>query len=278
MWHLFRSFLGATRKEVPSVSSNETRVFGMRERLASDALEEDELSGLSFAPEQAAEDFFAQTHKQPAKGAFQPVHETIRHIADRDWDLPAIPRSTEAIPATLPAEAQTLISEVELNRDVKAFANSGPLPSMAVRSDEAAALKAKIGGEAVTLSLRGTLETAALARSLGLPIVVAGKGLLEEFSSLTAKDYVISTLGSRSAVGNFVHAMVISPVLSVEEILSTNIGHAWLASIIRKEQLLVSYRPIRAAVSCEDLAERAKAMPTDAITIISKQRGLDTNS
>lgn len=278
MWHLFRSFLGATRKEAPRVSSTETRVFGMRERLGSDVLEENELPGLSFTPEQAAEDFFTQTHKQPAKGAFQPVHETIPHLADRDWDLSTIPGFTEAIPSTSPAEAEKLVFEIELNRDARAFANSGPLPSMAVRSDGAVALKAKIGGEAVTLSLRGTLETVGLARSLGLPIVVAGKGLLEEFSSLTATEYVISTLGSRSAVGNFVHAMVISPVLSVEEILATNIGRAWLASIIRKEQLLVSYRPIRAATSCEDLAERAKAMPTDAITIISKQRGLDTNS
>jgi hypothetical protein len=278
MWHLFRSFLGASRKEAPRVSNTERRVFGIRERIGSDTLEENELQGLAFTPEQAAEDFFTQTHQQPAKGAFQPVHETIPHIADRDWDLPAIPRSTEAIPATSPAEVQKLVLELELHRDERAFANSGPLPSMAVRSDEAAALKAKIGGEAVTLSLRGTLETVALAQTLGLPIVVAGRGLLNDFSSLTSKEYVISTLGSRNAVGNFVHALVISPVLSVEEILATNIGRAWLASIIRKEQLLVSYRPIRAATSCEDLAERAKAMPTDAITIISKQRGLDTNS
>ncbi|MDP9772003.1 UNVERIFIED_ORG: hypothetical protein QE434_000792 [Rhizobium sp. SORGH_AS 755] len=278
MWHLFRSFLGGTRKETPRVSSTETRVFGMREIVGSDDFEENELSGLSFTPEQAAEDFFTQTHKQSAKGAFQPVHETIPDVADRDWDLPVIPGSTDAIPATSPAEVQKLVSELELHRDERAFANSGPLPSMAVRSDEAAALKAKIGGEAVTLSLRGTLETVALAQSLGLPIVVAGTGLLNDFSSLTAKEYVISTLGSRSAVGNFVHALVISPVLSVEKILATNIGRAWLASIIRKEQLLVSYRPIRAATSCEDLAERAKAMPTDAITIISKQRGLDINS
>jgi len=250
----------------------------MRERVGSDDLEANELLGLSFTPEQAAEDFFTQTHKQPAKGAFQPVHEVMLRKADQDWDLTEIPGSTKAILATSPGEAQKLASEVELQGDTRAFANSGPLPSMAVRSDEAAALKAKIGGEAVTLSLHGTLETVVLARSLGLPIVVAGKGLLEEFSSLTAKEYVISTLGSRSAVGNFVHALVISPVLSVEEILATNIGRAWLASIIRKEQLLVSYRPIRAATSCEDLAERAKAMPTDAITIISKQRGLDINS
>ncbi|MDM7979032.1 MAG: hypothetical protein QUV71_01660 [Rhizobium sp.] len=241
-------------------------------------MEENELWDLSFAPEESAEDFFTQTHKQPARGAFLPVHETMAHIADRDWDLTAIPGSTEAIPATSPAEAQKSVFELELRRDTRAVADSGPLPSMAVRSDEAAALKAKIGGEAATLSLHATLETVALARSLGLPIVVAGKGLLEEFSSLTAKDYVISTLGSRSAVGNFVHAIVISPVLSVEEILATKIGRVWLASIIRKEQLLVSYRPIRAASSYEDLAERAKAMPTDVITIISKQRGLDTNS
>ncbi|MDP9571450.1 UNVERIFIED_ORG: hypothetical protein J2W66_001935 [Agrobacterium larrymoorei] len=278
MWHLFRSFLRPARGEASRVSSNETPGFEKRERPGSDDLEGNELSGLSFIPEQAAEDFFTQTHKQLAKGAFQPVYETIPHVAERDWDLPAISRSTEAVPATSPAGVQKLVSELELHRDEREFANSGPLPSLAVRSDEAAALKAKIGGDAETLSLRGTLETVALAQSLGLPIVVAGTGLLNDFSSLTAKEYVISTLGSRSAVGNFVHALVISPVLSVEKILATNIGRAWLASIIRKEQLLVSYRPIRAATSCEDLAERAKAMPTDAITIISKQRGLDINS
>lgn len=275
MWHLFRSLMGVTRKETTRASSDETRVVEMLTRRVSNTLEDAELSGLSLTPEQAAEDFFNQNQKQPAKGAFQPVHQIVPPTDDRDWNLPENMGSTGAILATTPAKGQRPVSEVELYPKTEAFTNNGPLPSIAVRSDEAAALKAKIGGEAVTLSLQDTLETVELARSLGLPIVVAGKGLLEEFSSLTAKEYVISTLGSRTATGNFVHAMVMSPVLSIDEILSTSIGRVWLASIIRKEQLLVSYRPIRAATSCEDLAERAKAMPTDAITIISKQRGLD---
>ncbi|MGX5719831.1 hypothetical protein [Shinella zoogloeoides] len=235
-------------------------------------LTEEELPLLGFQPETSAEDYFLDHGGQMVAGEFHPVNDTVPPEDEREWELDAMFTT---------AETNADLSSIRFkSEDTSELSGSssiryGPLPSFAVRGEEAAALKAAIGGDAANLGLEDTLATVTLACRLGMPVVIAGKGLLDENCNLEASKYVVSTLGSRSSAGNFIHALVISPVLSAEEVMSTKTGRIWLESIIRKEQLLVSYRPIRGATSCEDLADRARTMPIDARTIISRQRGLE---
>lgn len=235
-------------------------------------LAEKEFPSLGFQPETSAEDYFLGHGGQIAAGEFLPVSGTVPPEDEREWELDEIFVASETN-----ADLSSIFHKSE-DAPKPACSSSirhGPLPSFAARGEEAAALKAAIGGDAANLGLDDTLAAIGLACRLGMPVVMAGQGLLDESCNLEAFEYVVSTLGSRSSAGNFVHALVVSPVLSAEEVMSTKTGRTWLASIIRKEQLLVSYRPIRGATSCEDLADRARAMPIDAQTIISKQRGLE---
>lgn len=230
---------------------------------------------LSLIPETSAEDHFRSREGALATGSFFPIGETSPATDEGDWDLDNS-ITNEAQKAPRPGGIFSA-DEIAADKTLR-FVVSGTLPSFAVRADEANALKAAIGGEAANLSRHDTVAVVRVAYELGLPVVLSGKGLLDDTHAFEELEYVVSTLGSRSSTGNFIHALVISPVLSIEEILSSKMGHAWLASIIRKEQLLVSYRPIRGASCCEDLADRAKSMPNDAESIMSRQRGLGKNS
>lgn len=229
------------------------------------------LSVLGFQPEGSAEEYHLSNRGPVAEGTFFLVSETAAARDEEEWELDAT--ITASASKTIPTSTH---QESKDTSDLSgiSFRRFGPLPSFAVRGDEAAALKAAIGGDAANLAVEDTMAVVRLAGRLGMPVVVAGKGLLAQSSNLGASDYVVSTLGSRSSTGNFIHALVVSPLISAEEVMSTEAGRIWLASIIRKEQLLVSYRPIRGVISCEDLDERAKTMPIDPRVIISKQRGL----
>ena len=231
-----------------------------------------EYSSLAFIPETSAEDHFLSQRKTMAYGTFSPVGTTFLDTDDGEWDLNA----SFATEEQKLRETRDLSTDETATDETSEFVISGPLPSLAVRGHEAIAIRTAIGGDAANLSLRDTMAVVRTAGELHIPVVLAGEGILDSNKRLSASEYAVSTLGSRSAAGNFVHALVISPVLSIDEILSSEKGSAWLASIIRKEQLLVSYRPIRGASSCEDLSHRAKSMPTTAESIISRQRGLGT--
>lgn len=230
------------------------------------------LSRLSFTPEVSAEEYHRTQSRQLARGTFEPVVATATSSDEGDWHTGNhIAEEMENLPVPT---IGTNAPRADMHRDSQ-FKLAGPLPSIAVKSDEANALRAKIGGDAANLKLKDTISVIELACKLGLPVVSAGRGLLARIDELGCNEYAVSTLGSRNSEGNFIHALVVSPVLSLEEILSCRMGPAWLANIIRKEQLLVSYRPIRGLQHCEELADRARSMPTEAGSIISKQRGLE---
>lgn len=232
-----------------------------------------ELSSLSFTPEVSAQEFFRTQGRQLVRGTFEPVDETTTPPDESDWQTGQLIVEGGK---NLPAAAVGIAPRTDIDYPAQ-FTIAGPLPSIAVRSDEANTLKAMIGGEAANLALQDTIAVIEVARKLGMPVVLAGRGLLANIDELAFNEYAVSTLGSRNSEGNFMHALVVSPVLSLEEILSCRMGPTWLANIIRKEQLLVSYRPIRGLAHCEDLADRARSMPVDAASIVSKQRGIEVS-
>lgn len=229
-----------------------------------------ELSSLLFTPEVSAQEFFQTESRQLVRGTFEPVDETTTPPNESDWQIGQL-LIEEGI--NLPAVAVSSALGAYIDFPIQ-FKIAGPLPSIAVRSDQANTLKAQIGGEAANLAFQDTIAVIEVASKLGMPVVLAGRGLLSSIDELESNEYAVSTLGSRNSEGNFIHALVVSPVLPLEEILSCRMGPTWLANIIRKEQLLVSYRPIRGLMHCEDLADRAKSMPVDAASIVSKQRGI----
>lgn len=241
---------------------------------ANELVDRSELSSLSFTPEVSAQEYFRMQSPQLIRGTFEPVGDTTTPPDECEWQT-GQPLTEEE--GNLPAA--TVGTALEADRDCSVqFTITGTLPLIAVRSNVANTLKSKIGGDAANLGFQDTIAVIEVACKLGMPVVLAGRGLLASIDELACNEYAVSTLGSRNSEGNFIHALVVSPVLSLEEILSCRLGPTWLANIIRKEQLLVSYRPIRGVTHCEDLADRARSMPIDAASIISKQRGIEVAS